>query len=90
MLVRFKLNGETIEKHVRPELSLLDFLRDHPDQASEIIARHHGRVFADNHPDGGAFDAATWDEAMMFPGAEQIAAGHWPPGDPVDERGEDR
>lgn len=28
-----------------------------------------------NRPDGGAFDAVFWDEAMMFPGAEQIAAG---------------
>jgi len=27
-------------------------------------------------PDGGAFDAVFWDEAMMFPGAQQIAEGH--------------
>ncbi len=27
-------------------------------------------------PDGGAFDAAFWDDAMHFPGAEQIAKGH--------------
>lgn len=28
-----------------------------------------------NRPDGGAFDAVFWDEAMRFPGAEQVAAG---------------
>jgi hypothetical protein len=26
-------------------------------------------------PDGGAFDAAFWDDAMMFPGGDQVAAG---------------
>lgn len=29
-----------------------------------------------NRPDGGAFDHAFWDDAMLFPGAEQIAKGH--------------
>jgi len=29
-----------------------------------------------DRPDGGAFDAVFWDEAMLFPGAEQIAAGN--------------
>ncbi len=29
-----------------------------------------------NRPDGGAFDAVFWDESMMYPGAQQIAAGH--------------
>ena len=29
-----------------------------------------------NRPDGGAFDGVFWDDAMMFAGAEQIAAGH--------------
>jgi hypothetical protein len=26
-------------------------------------------------PDGGAFDAVTWDEAVLFPGARQLGAG---------------
>lgn len=29
-----------------------------------------------NRPDGGAFDAVFWDDAMRLPGAAQIAAGH--------------
>ena len=29
-----------------------------------------------NRPDGGAFDHVFWDDAMMFPGAAQLAAGH--------------
>ena len=29
-----------------------------------------------DRPDGGAFDAVFWDDSMMLPGGEQIAAGH--------------
>jgi hypothetical protein len=29
-----------------------------------------------NRPDGGAFDHAFWDDAIHFPGAEQVAKGH--------------
>ncbi len=29
-----------------------------------------------NRPDGGAFDAVFWDDALHFPGGAQIAAGH--------------
>jgi len=28
-----------------------------------------------NRPDGGAFDATFWDDALLFPGAVQLAAG---------------
>ena len=27
-----------------------------------------------DRPDGGAFDAAFWDDAMMYPGSDQVAA----------------
>lgn len=29
-----------------------------------------------DRPDGGAYDAVFWDDSMMLPGGEQIAAGH--------------
>jgi len=56
--------------------SILSGARGYTYGAAGVFQANDRQHPTGNRPDGGAFDAVFWDEAMMFPGAEQVAAGH--------------
>ncbi|MGN6101026.1 MAG: apiosidase-like domain-containing protein [Devosia sp.] len=44
--------------------------------AAGIFQANDRRRPTGDRPDGGAYDAVFWDEALGFPGAQQVAQGH--------------